>query len=203
MSVLVFVEGGGDRSALKRACRAGFSEFLRKAGFVGTMPRIVACGSRQDALDDFKTALSRGEHTVLLLVDAEGPVRAPVSRASPWQHLKDSDGWIRPNQASDDQCHLMVQAMESWFLADRTTLRTYFGKGFQDGALPQNPNIEGVPIRDVESRLRQATRETRKGDYSRAKHSFEILAAIDPARVREQLPYADRFLSALEQVCRK
>ena len=203
MSVLVFVEGGGDRSALKRDCRAGFSEFLRKAGLVGSMPRVVACGSRQDALDDFKTALSRGEHTVLLLVDAEGPVSAPASRASPWQHLKDSVGWDRPNQASDDQCHFMVQAMESWFLADRTTLRSYFGKGFQDRALPQNPNIERVPKRDIENRLNQATRATSKGDYSKAKHSFEILAAIDPAKVRKQSPYADRFLSALEQVCRK
>ena len=46
----LYVEGGGDSSTLKTACRAGFSEFLRKAGLRGYLPRIVACGSRTNAM---------------------------------------------------------------------------------------------------------------------------------------------------------
>lgn len=59
MSVKVYVEGGGDSSALKRKCREGFREFFRKIGLQGRMPRIVACGPRNNAYDDFCTASIR------------------------------------------------------------------------------------------------------------------------------------------------
>ena len=201
MSVYVYVEGGGEGGALKKACREGFSKFLRKAGLAGNMPRIVAFGSRYNAFNYFNTAVATGKDTVLLLVDAEGPVVAPVANARPWQHLKDRDDWNRPNQASDDQCHLMVQVMEAWFLADTTALKSYFRQGFREGALPQNSNVEEVPKRDIETKLKLATRATSKGEYSKGKHSFEILAELDPARVRHKSPYAERFLSTLQQLC--
>lgn len=62
----LYVEGGGDSAALKTACRAGFSEFLSKAGLKGKMPRIVACGSRQNAYDSFCTAINSGEDQINL-----------------------------------------------------------------------------------------------------------------------------------------
>lgn len=57
MTVKVFVEGGGDKNkALDTQCRRGFSEFIRKAGLQGRMPRVVACGGRRAAFDRFCTA---------------------------------------------------------------------------------------------------------------------------------------------------
>ena len=194
MSVYVYVEGGGDGRALKRACRAGLSRFLREAGLAGRMPRIVACGSRRDAFEDFGIAIKVGE-TALLLVDAEEPVKA----IGPWQHLKASDNWNRPKSATDDQCHLMVQVMESWFLADTDALKSFYGQKFQELALPQNPKIEDVPKLDVQRGLEQATRATSKGRYHKGNHSFAILAELSPAKVRCKSPYADRFLSELER----
>ena len=167
------------------------------------MPRIVACGSRESAFDDFKTALGIGKDTALLLVDSEGPVVAAAANSNPWQHLKERDGWDRPNQASDDQCHFMVRVMETWFLADTATLKSYFRPGFQDGALPQNPTIEDIPKQDVERGLRRATRRTNKGEYSKGKHSFEILAELDPAKVKCKSPYAKRLICTLEQLCQQ
>ena len=167
------------------------------------MPRVVACGSRQDAFDDFKTEFNKGKNTVLLLVDAEAPVNAQATDPKPWQHLKDRDGWDRPSQASDSQCHLMVQVMESWFLADITTLKSYFSQGFREASLPQNPSVEEVPKQDIERGLRQATRNTSKGAYSKGKHSFEILAELNPDNVKSKSPYAERFLSTLEQLCQQ
>ena len=162
------------------------------------MPRFVPCGSRQIAFRDFSKAVTEGE-TALLLVDAEEPVKSQ----RPWQHLKDCDNWDQPKAATDDQCHLMVQVMESWFLADTAALKSYFRQGFQEGALPQNPRIEQVPKEDIERRLKQATRNSSKGEYSKGKHSFEILAEIDPAKVRQQSPYAERFLSTLRILCQQ
>ena len=193
MSVKLYVEGGGDSKSLKRACRRGFGKFLERAGAAGKMPRIVACGSRADAYESFKTAHASQDGGAMLLVDAE----APVTSQGSWQHLNARDGWARPANATDEQCHLMVQVMESWFFADADALSSFYGQGFRRQALPQNPNVEGVLKQDVLAGLAQATRETGKGIYKKGADSFAILENLDPARVRSASPYADRLISAL------
>ncbi len=192
VSVRLYVEGGGDRAELRTACRKGFSSFIERAGLQGRMPRIVACGSRNDAYDSFKTAQAAGVNA-MLLVDAEGQVTAQGS----WQHLELRDGWQRPDAATDEQCHLMVQVMESWFLADTDTIETFYGQGFVRGALPRGPKVEDVPKQDILSGLGRATAGTGKGGYHKGAHSFEILEKLDPAKVRNASAYADRFLGAL------
>ena len=159
------------------------------------MPRFIRCGSREMAFKDFKKAVREGEDA-MLLVDAEEPVRS----RGPWQHLKSTDNWNQPRGATNDQCHLMVQVMESWFLADPEALESYYGQAFQRAALPKNPKVEEVPKQEVERRLKRATRQTSKGEYSKGKHSFEILAELDPAKVRQRSSHAERFLSTLEKV---
>lgn len=57
--VKIYVEGGGNLARLKRKCRQAFSSFFKRAGFKDRMPRIVACGSRNNAYDDFCTANTR------------------------------------------------------------------------------------------------------------------------------------------------
>ena len=196
VKIKLYAEGGGGSKALKRACRRGFRKFIEKSGLKGTMPEIVASGSRRNAYEDFKTRhrnTADKNEGALLLVDAE---RA-VGETGPWQHLKDSDGWDRPDSATDDQCHLMVQAMESWFLADRTALGEFYGQGFQQNALPSNPQIEQVPKGDVLHGIRRATDSTTKGRYDKGSHSFEILATIDPAKVTNASPHAKRFIETL------
>ena len=190
MSIQVFVEGAGNTRALNTACRSGFRKFIENAGLAGNMPRIVPCGSREDAYNDFRTAQAAGE-VVMLLVDAEGPVTAP----NPWQHLNSTDNWGQPANATDDQCHLMVQVMESWFLADKVALASFYGQGFRPQDLPPNPDIERVPKADVLAGLAQATRNTKS--YKKGSDSFQILEKLDPAKVRTASAYADRLLQAL------
>ena len=196
MSVRIYVEGGGNTGALKSECRRGFAEFFAKFIPRGKQPRVIACGSRNEALDDFRTALRkyRDEH-VVLLVDAEAPV---ASGQAIWAHLKQRDGWDPPAGATEENTHLMVQCMESWFLADPEELASYFGQGFQSSALPRNPNIEAVSKQDVFRSLENATRQTRtKGVYSKGGHSFALLARIDPVRVRGASPHAERLAVTL------
>jgi len=69
----IYVEGGGNSRALRIECRRGFSSFLKKAGFDGKMPGIVACGARNSAYDHFCTAAEKG-HEAILLVDSENSV---------------------------------------------------------------------------------------------------------------------------------
>jgi len=66
----LYVEGGGGSKLLRTECRAGFSVFLEKAGLRDAMPRIVACGSRNEAYDKFCIAVEHGQRA-FLLVDSE------------------------------------------------------------------------------------------------------------------------------------
>jgi hypothetical protein len=124
VTVKIYVEGGGDHNkALHTQCREGFSKFFQRAGLEGRMPRVVACGGRQQAYNAFRTAHANAvaDSLPILLVDCE----APVIGNDPWEHvrLRPGDGWSRPSGATEDQLHLMVQTMEAWFYADRDELQ--------------------------------------------------------------------------------
>ncbi len=197
----LFVEGGGNNNdALRTECRQGFATLLRKAGFEGRMPKIIACGGRQNAYEQFCTAFSDGSDAdvAMLLVDAE----EQVTVKSPWAHVKarQGDGWEKPTAATDDHLHLMVVCMESWFLADKDTLALFFGQNFRLESLPANPNVEQVSKADVYKGLENATKDTKKGVYGKSVHSFKILAFIDPTKVRSVAPSANRLLEHLGDV---
>ncbi|SDT35228.1 protein of unknown function [Pseudomonas asplenii] len=209
----LYVEGGGSAASLRTACREGFSKLLDKAGFKGRMPRIVACGSRNDAYDSFCTAIRNGEKA-MLLIDSEAPViaaaqpgdaREIADRANwlPWQHLlqRQGDGWKKPEGSEDWQCQLMVQCMESWLLADRQVLREFFGQGYQENKLPALGNsLERVAKERVYDAFAEATRNCKSKDqYGKGEHSFKLLALIDPAKVSEASPWAKRFFEVLEK----
>jgi hypothetical protein len=193
--VNVYVEGGGESNAsLKKACRGGFRVFLRDSGLKGRMPKIIACGKRSEAYKRFCKAVEAGQ-TAFLLVDSEKFV---PDGASPWKFLHDSkiDQWSRPLAATDEHCHLMVQCMENWFLADQEALEGFFRNGFQPNRLPRAPNIESIS--EAEKYLKNATEKSQKGTYSKAKHAFSLLGCINPQKVMAVSPWARRFIETLK-----
>ena len=197
MKAKLYVEGGGDGRALRQALREGFRAFFEKAG-LERLPRVVACGSRRHAYDDFRAAIDQPSvDFVALLVDSEGPVSAATS----WAHLKGRDGWEPPARATEKNAHLMVQVMESWFLADRDCLARYFGKGFRASALPAaQRDIEGVAKKDVGRALDESTRQTGKGRYAKGRDSFELLKQVDATKVIEASPHARQLVDTLADV---
>lgn len=197
--VKLFVEGGGDNDSLKTECRRGFNKLLTSAGFQGRMPRIVACGGRRNAYEQFCTALGEGDGVkAFLLVDAEEPVTA----TSPWDHVlqRKGDGWIQPATATVETLHLMAQCMEAWLLADRQSLKKFYGQGFNENALPPpGAAPETVAKLDLFQKLEKATHDAKtKGAYGKGKHSFQLLAMIDPSLLRKASPWADRFFKTLD-----
>lgn len=204
----IFVEGGGDSSQLKANCRKGFASFFEKAGLKGKMPRIVASGSRKQAYDDFCTALNNGEEA-LLLVDSEESVNTGLQGTEdyetwkPWEHLaqREGDKWLKPANATNKQCHLMVQCMESWFLADHDALKSFFGQGFQGNQLPTTANqIETIGKQQVYDALAKATANCKtKAKYGKGEHSFKILERIAPSKVIEASPWARRWINVTKQ----
>ena len=194
VTATLYIEGGGGGKELRARFREGWKEFFNSAG-VGGRTKIVRGGGRRQTFDRFVTAVTRSASGTVpfLLVDSEGPV-AP--RHSVWQHLRARDGWSRPAGAGDDRAFLMVQIMETWFLADREALRNYFGAGFGEKALKAWPNPEDVPKSTVLGALERATASCRKR-YSKGKVSFELLARIDPACVESACPHAGALLDEL------
>ena len=143
VTAVLYIEGGGDNRRLGTQFREGWASFFRRAEFRGRMPKVVRGGTRQQTFNRFITALgdSKGGTVPILLVDSEGPV---TTTHSVWQHLHTRDRWDKPASAGNDQAFLMVQVMETWFLADRNALQTYFGERFTANAIRQWPQLEKV-----------------------------------------------------------
>ncbi len=131
-----------------------------------------------------------------MLVDSEGPV-APGDPV--WRHLKVRDQWEKPKGSSDDQAFLMVQVMETWFLADRESLRRYFGPDLREKHFHAWPILEDIPKADVLSALTRAT-EGCATPYAKGKISFELLGIVSPQRVEAACPHAKALLERLRRI---
>lgn len=189
----LYVEGGGDSEALHTELRQGFATLLRNAG-VRRQPRIVACGGRGQTLDDFKSAVEgkRGEERAFLLVDSEIGVDVGDSV---WDHLRKQAGWERPAGAEEGSAHLMVQCMETWFIADLDTLEVFFHPTFNRKPVPDWPDLEAVPKQRLFGTLAAATRKGKA--YTKGKMSFEILGKLKAERVEAGCPAAEAFFKAM------
>lgn len=199
----MYVEGGGSSKELHTRCREGFRKLFENAGFIGYLPGFVACGSRNDAYDSFKTAWANAEpdQHPLLLVDSEEPVvghDVSLDSPVPWQHLKARDKWDRPPKTANDQAHLMVTCTETWIIADRPALRTSFGPCLQENALLPEQGLELRTRHEATDALEHATRDCGRGRaYSKGRRSFQLLALLDPAVLAARLPHFARFVETL------
>ena len=198
MSAVLYIEGGGDNRRLAAQFREGWTRFFRRAGFGGRMPRVIRGGSRQQTFERFETHVSesRSDTVPLLLVDSEGQVAAAHSV---WQHLQERDGWTQPEDAGDDQAFLMVQVMETWFVADPHALREIFGAQFAENAFRQWPQLEEVFKETVLDALEKATARCSK-PYAKGKIAFELLAQIDPGLVEAALPAREESPESAESI---
>ena len=195
----VYVEGGGDGGNTKARFRTGFSRFFctlrdaareRKIGW-----QVIACGSRSNAYDAFQVARqTRSDAFIILLVDSEGPVKA---NATPWVHLRSTDDWSSRG-ADDAQCHLMVQTMEAWLIADVEALAGFYGSKFHRNAIPKRKNVEQIPKDDLLPKLQKATRDTPNGKYHKTRHAPKLLERLDADKVRSRAPHLNRLFTMLE-----
>lgn len=196
MSAKIYIEGGGEGSALHSAFRSAWADFFKKAG-ITNRPRVIRGGGRSTTWRDFLAAEGNkaDADVVLLLVDSEEVL---TQGKTVWAHLaeREADRWQRPNTARDDAAHLMTVCMETWFLADPAALRAKYGSKFNEGALTAWPDLEKVPKKTVDATLDKATSKR----YKKGEQSFELLGMLDPAKVEEKCASAGRLLHLLREL---
>ncbi len=198
MEIRIYIEGGGDGKNSKALLRQGFNQFFRDLVEIARNNQIkwdvVLCGSRNNAFRDFKNAFKTHPNAfIVLLVDSE----APVSR-TPWEHLRVIDNWESPN-VDDIHCHLMVQSMEAWFIADVEALKKYYGQRFKENPIFKTQNVEKISKDSLEPSLKIASCNTTKGEYRKIQHAAELLEMIEVAKVRKASAHCDRLFITLTQ----
>lgn len=198
MKTTIYIEGGGDSRQLHSELRQGFKTLFENAGLIGRLPKVVACGSRNDAYHDFKTAFSQKSSTehALLLIDSEDLVTAQTK----WEHVKNRDNWDKISQSSEEHLYFMVVCMESWFLADKDGMSDFFGKGFDATKLSQNCNLEQINKESLYSGLKNATKNSTKGMYGKGQHSFKILTFLDAQKIKKHGKYSKEFFDYLDGI---
>ena len=130
-----------------------------------------------------------------MLIDSEDPV---VDLEKTWDHLNSRDQWDKPAGATDEQVLFMTTCMETWIVADRAALKEHYGHRLQENALPPLNNLEARNRHDVYDNLFHASRNCSNA-YSKGKRSFEVLAKLDPAVLKQHLlsfVRVDRILKA-------
>lgn len=195
--IVVFMEGGGEKKEGKAALRKGMDAFLNSAKAVARRKslrwRVVACGSRNQAYRQFRAAVAaRTGDLPFLLVDSEDGVMR-----SPRAHLTARDGWDRLDDVAEDLIQLMVRTMETWLIADLEAVQAYYGRNFKANSLPRHRDLEQVPKQDVSSGLERATAQTQKGRYHKITHASELLARIDPEKVKVRCWHCERLFDTL------
>ena len=196
VKVRIFIEGGSSGKISDKVFKEAWTAFFAAAGLSGRMPRIVRGEGRSTTFRKFRTARRRTNELLLLLVDSEGPVAADQSA---WEHLHNQDNWNQPPGAADDSAYLMVQVMETWFLADREALRRFFGPSLNENHFSQWPDLQAVPKDTVLNVMEMSTANCQR-PYSKGKVSFELLGQIDPDIVATACPHAGQLLDYLRRL---
>lgn len=184
------------------ALRPGFRKFL---GQLAEQARSQQCRFELIAtdgtpVDDYRNGVRANPQAWnILLLDSEEAIEVPLPdfcQRRKLAGLSDSVFW-------------MVQIMESWFLADAESVGRYYSDDdeFRQNALTCDRNVERIPKADVYSKLRAATRKTRKGEYrekTKLIHSPHLLAGLDPERVKTAATNCDRlFQTVLKRLAEK
>ena len=191
--VTLYMEGAGKREQdiqLRKSMRS----FLEKElGDQAKKIKIIPSGHQNDTIKNFKQH-NDPEKTAYLLVDSEQEITASTTAIL---HLQNKQPTYRKlwKETADKQVHLMVQKMESWFLADLEGLRKFYGDSPAQLKPPQN--VETLSKKEVDAVLRTCIKFTKKKQYEKS-HGHVLLGYINPKKVRKASYFCNHFFSTLE-----
>lgn len=189
MEIKLYVEGGGKgtNKAATIRMQQGFDSFFKELKDAAREKRIsfriIPSSDTETTYKDFMLSRRASPESFnMLLVDSDEPVDKdkPARVFLQEKHKK----WDL-SEVAEERCHLMVQIMEAWFIADIDALKKFYGQGFNENAIPKTKNVETVAKETLEKALKAATAKTQKEEYHKIKHGGRLLELIDSQKVRE------------------
>lgn len=200
--IRVYVEGGARGSnkdsttALRKGFNAFFKDIIERTRSKGIRWQLTLCNDTAETCRFFNRALrDYPERFNVLLVDADSAVEEKITSH---QHIQNQHR-CDLRDAAEEQCHLMVQVMESWFIADIESLKNFYGKNdFNANAIPKTADVEKIGKDTIMQALKTATRKTQKGEYQKIKHAAELLERINSREVRKAAKHCEMLFSTLE-----
>lgn len=203
--IRIYIEGEKKNKTSNISLREGFSTFFNDLRTKARENRIkfdvILCGNSAETFKDFLLGIkSHPKSFVAFLIDSDAEVNEEDSPKLFLQKQDKSKNWDW-KLVKDEQCHLMVQIMESWFLADVEALKGFYNQQFNQNAIPKTKDVEKISKDIVESSLNNATKKTQKGIYSenKLKHSSELLSRINVEIVKERAKHCERIFQILEE----
>lgn len=182
--------------------RQGFSEFFGKWAREENLKialRPILCGDRGKAVKIFlNDELMYTEGFAVLLIDSE---REKEISDNALAFLQADFPNYDFRKIKESQCHFMVQAMESWFLADKEKLAACYDNKFKGNALPKNQQVEKILKKDAIEGLKSATKDTKngKGEYSKGADSGKILGEIRPQMIIDAAPHCEKLFTEIKK----
>lgn len=202
--IRIYIEGDTSQKGKNTdiTLRQGFNYFFRElideAKNKSITLRPITYGSKFETFKKFLDGKREYQDSfVLFLLDSDAPIE---ENDTPKSFLQKQNPTWHLQEAEENQCHLMVQLMESWFFADKDRLAEYYGQRFNRDSLARNTNVEKIPKATVESSLANATRNTQKGEYHKTRHGAKLLEIINPQKVREAAPHCERLFVTIKEV---
>ena len=91
---------------------------------------------------------------------------------------------------------MMVQDMETWFIADPPALQRFFGSSLDASSFQNLPSVETVTKQDALKMLQNATHRCSR-HYRKGKRASDLLRDINPQTVAAACSHADKLLTYL------
>lgn len=159
----------------------------------------MAGGPRAETIRDFLRYCSIEPSSLnVLLIDSEGPVTDTDKYIR--DSLRSLSVWDGGVSCSDEQLHLMVQAMEAWFVADPQSLSRRFGQNYSTRHLPSPESAETVSAADLLTAIRRGLPQSRRRrGYDKVSDGVELLRLIDQGVVSRHCGHFRRLWAFLDK----
>jgi hypothetical protein len=180
---ILFIEG--EPNTPNGDLRQGFSKLLEKK-LKGKLPKMILGGGKSQTVDKFKNNRLGGTK-VLLLIDLD------KSETEIELDLKEY-GLLEQRE----NVFYMVQEMECWFLSQPEILDKFYGldnnKKKVSDKIPKRKSIE---FSNPDEKLKEYTKNTKKGEYHKIKHAVELLKLLDSTKLESDFEEFKRLIKRL------
>lgn len=168
---ILFIEG--EPNTPNGDLRQGFAKLLGKR-IEGQLPRINLGGGKSQTVRKFLKNKFEAD-AFLLLIDLDRPEEEKE------QDIRDND--LLPQI---ENVFYMVQEMETWFLSQPDVLDSFFGVDNKKKKVSDKLSKRKITeIPDPKGELKNATKDSKRGEYHEIKHGVELLKLLDAKRLED------------------